>query len=558
MVTKRADRNLTRRDFLKVGIGTAGVYLLAACSSPTTAPTQAPAAPAAPTKGAAPAPTTGPAAAPTKAPAPTATPAPQGPKTGGTFIVARTPRINDFNGMHLVRANFGYIRALYNMLVRLDYDLNPQPELAESWKVSPDGLTLALKLRQGVKFHSGRDLTAEDVKFSHEWALDPANGAHLRPAYQLIKELKVVDNYSIELSFDKPNPLIFDALDTLCIYDKSTIGDISKTDVGSGPFMVDKYIPPNEIHMKRFDDYWDKGKPYVDEYQLKSIPDAAALVINLEAGAVDATWSPSFLDVARLKGQKGYAVDGGLGTPSIFHIAVNVTSGPLSNKKVRQAINHAIDRERCVRTALSDLVEPTWLNWPKGSWAYFPDLEGRYPYDLDKAKALLAEAGHADGFETSILLSKAINPPQFDLGQILQADLAKIGIKARIENVESGLYPGRIIAGKFEMAVHNYGRANRDPGTMLAATNIWLDKSEGGQIGFQSPDYVRWRTEAASTLDMEKRKALYRQIQEWFLDESFSMPIAPNQSFWLYRDYVKDLRFGPEWTPLMDNVWLDK
>jgi ABC-type transport system substrate-binding protein len=227
-------------------------------------------------------------------------------------------------------------------------------------------------------------------------------------------------------------------------------------------------------------------------------------------------------------------------------------------KKVRQAINHAINRERCVRTALAGTIEHTCLMWPRGSWAYFADLEGRYPYDLAKARALLAEAGHAGGFETTILLSQKDNPPQFPIGQIIQGDLAQIGIRARIEDLEAAVYVSKMQRGEFELCVHNYGRANRDPATTLTGAVIWYPKAERGPIGFESADFVRWRDEAVGTLDRERRKPLYRKIQEYVLDESFSMAIAGNQSFWVYRDYTKGMWYSRESSPFAGDVWLDK
>ena len=200
------------------------------------------------------------------------------------------------------------------------------------------------------------------------------------------------------------------------------------------------------------------------------------MVLNLETKMLDAIWAPALHEVARLRAQPGLVADPGAGAQGMFHLMANVTKGPLASKKVRQAINYAINRERCVKTALAGTIEPTCLMWPRGSWAYFADLEGRYSYDLTKAKSLLTEAGYPNGFETSIILSQKDNPPQFPIGQIIQGDLAKIGIRTKIEDLDSTVYNTRILKGDFELSVHNYGRANRDPGTMLAGAVIWYPR----------------------------------------------------------------------------------
>jgi peptide/nickel transport system substrate-binding protein len=529
MGTSETNQSLTRRNLLRLGIGAAGTLLTPARAATAAQPTAVPAT----------------------------SPGVGGPKRGGVLKIARSPRITNFNAFYMTRGHFAFMRALYNTPLRLDDRLEPQPEIASSWQFSPDGTRMILRLRQDVKFHTGRDLTSEDIKFSLEFAKLPETSASMLSAFDLIKDIKVPEKYTAELYFDKPNPLIFDTLDLLFIYDKSVVDNIARVDAGSGPFRVDKYIPPDEVYMTRFAAYWDKGRPYADEYHLKSIPDAAALALNFEAQAVDAVWAPTFKDAARLKGQKGIVATDGPGAQGMCCVAVRPEAGPLSDKKVRQAINYAIDRERCARVILENLVTPTCLMWPRGSLAYFADLEGKYSYNPEKAKALLAEAGHPNGFKTSIMLSRAINPVLYGFGQILQADLAKLGIEARIEDVESTLYTRRILGGQYEMAVHNYGRANRDPGTTLMGDQVWRTRKEGGKLVPDFPDFGNWRDEAARTMETQRRQALYRKIQEWILEESFVMPIAGNVSYWLYRDHVRDLKFTRESSPWADVVWLD-
>lgn len=545
--------SISRRSLLKAcSTGAAGA-ILAAC-----APAALPSSPTAPPAAS----TAAPVAQPTQAPAvvPKATAAATvaaGPKKGGKFIVARTPRITNFNALYMPRGHFGFLRALYNTPIRLDEKMEPQPELATSWQFSPDGTKLTLKLREGVKFHSGKEVTAEDVRFSWQYALVPENSASMRSSFLLIKDVKAPDKTTVEMYFDKPNPLVLDALDLLFVYDKSGVDNIAKTDVGSGPFLVDKYIPPNEVYMKRFADYWDKGKPYVDEFHLLSIPDTATLAINLESKAVDAIWAADFKDVGRLKDQKGMVATDGPGAQGMCFVGAKWDRPPFDNKKVRQAINYAIDRERIERIIFEGLVKSTCLLWPRDSLGYASDLEGKYKYDLDKAKALLAEAGQGSGFKTTIETSRQVNPVLFGIAQVLQADLAKIGVDAKIEDVESTVHTKRIIAGDWDLCVHNYGRANRDPGTTLMGGQDWQPAQEGGTSFPDDPQWVKWRDEGATTIDKEQRRAAYRKIQEWMLDECFKMPVIGNVSYWLYHDKVKDLRFTRESSPWADIVWVN-
>ncbi|MDA8216804.1 MAG: ABC transporter substrate-binding protein [Dehalococcoidales bacterium] len=553
-------RRLARRQFLLAAGAGASALLLSACAQPAAEPTKAPAAPAAaPTKAAAAAP----AATQTTAPAatkPAPTPAPAGPKKGGTMTLARTYSMTHFSGVWFTRANQPFIRALYNTLIRLDKDFEPQPELAESWEFSPDGTTITLKLRQGVKFHSGEEFTSENVKVSLDFGVSESQtqGSQLRQLYRTVKEVKMPDKYTVQLSSDKPNAMIWDILDTLAMFDKTRVDQLAKTDAGSGPFMVTSYTPNAEVVTKPFPDYWDKTKPYLDSYVIKQIPDASAMVINLESNALDAADAVPFLDVVRLQKQPGYAFFKPYAPSVMYHVCFNPERKPFDNKKVRQAMNYAIDRARFCRTSLQGLSEPTCLMFPKNSWAGNPDLDNTYTFNLDKAKQLLTEAGLGNGFETSILCSKQAQPGMLDLAQIMQADLAKIGVKATIADVESTAYNNQWRVSNWDIVVHTYGRYNRDPGTMLQGAVAWYTKSEGGPPLFESDDFVKWRDEARSTLDRKVRKELYRKIEMLHLDESWSAQVAGQDAYAVAHDYVKDFELTAEGSPFMDNVWLNK
>ncbi len=562
MSTERK-RSLTRRQLLKASGALAGVALLQACSSAApTAPaaTQAPAAKA--TEAPKPAATTAPAATsvPAATAVPAATKAAATPKKGGTLTVARSASMTHFSGVWFTRANYLFIRALYNTLIRLDDKFEPRPELAESWQFSPDGTTLTLKLRQGVKFHSGEEFTSENVKVSLDFGVSesPTQGSQLRQLYRTIKQVKMPDKYTVQLSSDKPNPMIWDILDTLAMFDKTRVEQLSKTDAGSGPFMVTSYTPNAEVVMKRFPDYWDKTKPYVDTYVIKQIPDLPSLVINLESKALDAIEGATFIDVARLQKQTGYVFYKPFAPPVMYHICFNPERKPFDSKMVRQAMSHAIDRERFCRTSLQGTSQPTWLMFPKNSWAGNPDLDGKYPFNLDKAKQLLSQAGFANGFECGILCSKQMQSAMLDMAQIFQADLAKIGVKAKVTDVESTAYNNQWRVSDWDVVVHTYGRYNRDPGTMLQGAVAWYTKSEAGPPNFESADFVKWRNEAASTLDRKVRKELYRKIEMLHLDETWSAQVAGEDAIVSAQNHVKDWVMTPESCPFLDNVWLDK
>lgn len=554
----KTKKRFTRRDFLRLGTVTAAIGLLQACgasSEPKPSPQPATAEPAAqvpstpqPAK---------PSPVPTQAPATPTKPA--GPKRGGTFTMARSQSIIEFNPLSLMAGHFGFTRAIFNTLAHYDDSLQLQPELAQKWSFSADGKELTLNLREGVKYHTGREFTSADVKFSLEFG-QTNDQSTMRTLFQTIKGVETPDKYTVVFKSDNPNPGTFDALDTLYMLDKETIEDRAKTAIGTGPFKFDKYIPNDRVEMVAFKDYWDKGKPYLDKYVARQIPDLSSLAINLESGAVDAIWQPSLVDLKRLKDSGKFTVDPGDKGAGAFSLMINTKEGPFTDKRVRQAIAWSIDRERFCQTILLGLAKPTCLMWPTHTWAYFKDLEGKIGYDLDKAKSLLKEAGVAGGVETEILTASKLQPPAAALAQILQADLKKIGINAKVSDQEPTQFQHRITkSGETSIVCLGYGRNTRDPGTLVTGAVFWYTLKQGGvATKFESAAYEQLVKELQATVDQAKRKQTARKIQEIALDECFTIPVAPNQRGFAYAPYVKGFSYNVDYAPDVAEFWLDK
>jgi peptide/nickel transport system substrate-binding protein len=559
-------RDLTRRRFLALSGATAALGLLEACApAAQPSPTAAPKA-AEPTKAASVPeppkiqPTVAPTTAPVATQAPAATKAAGTPKTGGTFTVAKTAGIESFSPLTTRPGHFAHMRAIYNTLAYYDDNLTLQPELATKWDFSPDGKTLTLKLREGVKYHTGREFTSADVKASWEFATTDEL-VTLRAMYKNIKNVETPDKYTAVFKFDAVFPGAYDILDTLYMLDKDSLKDIANTGIGTGPFKLEKYIPNDREELVAFKDYWDKGKPYLDRFTIRMIPDLSALSINLESGAVDCVWQPTYMDLVRLRDQGAgkYVVDMGTPGANFFDIAINTKQEPFTNKKVRQAIAWSIDRARFCKTTLQGLDQPTCLGWPKISWGYQKDLEGKIGFDLDKAKALLKEAGLESGFETELMTSSKQSYGMGDLAQLIQGDLAKIGVKGKITDLDTAQYNTRMQTKRdISIAVHTYGRCNRDPGSMLTGAIAYYTDKEGSWTKFDNAEYEKLRAEVNATLDREKRLPLLHRIQEMLLDECFTILVAPQQRPWAYGKHVKGFALDHDNSPWVGGFWLEK
>jgi peptide/nickel transport system substrate-binding protein len=548
-------RRLPRRRFLTLVGLSASASLLAACApiaAPT--PTQAPAKPAE-TKPAAPAATTAPAAKPTEAakpasdakPTAAAKPAEQ-PKQGGTLRVAQLSDVEPKRIHSITFVNYQLQYQVYDTLTRYDRTLKPQPELAESWAWSNDNKTLTFTLRPGVKFHTGRELEAEDVKFNILRVKEERVASQMRPFANDVKDVQTPDKATVVLQFDEPRPAIFDMFESLSIMDRETIGDAeeAKRLIGTGPFKWGQWTPGDKLTLTRNESYWKPGLPYLDRIELRVVPDAPSALVNLEAGGVDVVVNPSEPDIKRLESDPKFGVLISEAGAQYYSFGANVTNPPLDNKKVRQAINYGIDRKRFVDTVLAGVGEPTSIPWPKHSPAYDPELANSYAFDLDRSRRLLEEAGVGSGGIDVTLIANAGNKNLAKAAQIAQADLAKVNVRLKIEEQEPAAFQQVFTGRKIEQMWANiFGFNNMYPTTLMVQAFPW--RVAGNVSHFEHPDYARLVKAGQVATDPAEQKRIFRELTQLVLDESFMYPLSPQKNSWALKGNVKgseDLTFG--------------
>jgi len=479
-------------------------------------------------------------------------------KSGGTLLAALPVDVTNFDPF-LTGGTHGYMlaRGLYNTLTRYDNDLQPQPELATDWAFSEDGLQLTLNLRSGVKYHSGRDFTADDVLFSLQAAQDETYAA-LNRALLLPITATAPSPTAVILSTEQPYAAMFDALDGLFIIDKETAEpNFPETGVGTGPFKQGELIPGDFARFDRFDDYWGGPAP-LDAFELRPTPDLAAMAIALESQSIDVAWRLNYQDYVRLQESGDFTMLPGAEAALYYDIAMDTTHPVLSDKRVRQAVNWAVDRQRFVDTILNGIVGSTSIPYPQASLAYEEELANKFQKNLDQAKALITEAGHPDGFTAKLMTSTKRNPGMIELAQILQADLGTIGVTLEIEDLEPTVYDPRYLDSDFEMVIHTFGRANKDPATLFGGARAWYTDPALNPSKFTSDRYAELVNQGATTLDMARRKEIYHEITVLIQDECFCFPVAEQPRVWGMAGHVKDFVYSPDNMPLWHQVWLDK
>jgi peptide/nickel transport system substrate-binding protein len=552
----RAPR-LTRRRWLTMLSGPAILALGAACApiaapTPTAAPTSPPKPAAGPTQ-AAPAAEKPAAAKPAEQPA-----KPAGePKPGGTLRVAQLSDIEPKRFHSITFVNYQLQYQIFDTLTRYDQNLKPQPELAESWAWSNDNKTLTLKIRPGVKFHTGRDMDAEDVKFNILRVKEERVASQMRPFANDVKDVQTPDKLTVVLQFDEPRPAIFDMFESLVIADRETIADAEEARrlVGTGPFKWDQWTPGDKFTMTRNEAYWKQGQPYLDSITLQVVPDAPSALVNLEAGSVDVVVNPAEPDIQRLQGDPKFGVLISEAGAQYYSFGANVTNAPLDNKKIRQAINYGIDRKRFVDTVLAGVGEPTSIPWPKHSSAYDPELANFYAFNLDRSRQLLQEAGVGQSGIDVTLIANAGNRNLAKAAQIAQADLAKVNVRVKIEEQEPAAFQQVFTGRKIEQMWANiFGFNNMYPTTLMVQAFPW--RVSGNVSYFESSDYARLVKAGQVATDPAEQKKIFRELTQLVLDESFMYPLSPQKNAWAMRATVQGAEYVTFGMLSLRSAWL--
>jgi peptide/nickel transport system substrate-binding protein len=560
---------MNRRTVVKLMMGGAGVSVLAACGvtpqAPAAAPTAAPAPPAAPAAAPTPAPTTAAAAAAAAKPAattvtvsPTTPPAattPQ-PKTGGTLRQAYVPGDPvSLDPMLKVQNDVVWV-GVFERLTTYDANLKPQPMLAESWEMSDDARSFKVNLRKGVQFHSGREMTSDDVKYSLQRAANPkVAAAQYTGMASWFNEVETPDKYTAIFHSEQPRPTIFDLLEFLNICDKDTLEgpDAKNTANGTGPFKFVEWVPGDHLTLAKNPNYWQTGKPYLDGIQLPILRDQQSMVTQLEAGALDIARPPTLTDYNRLKKDQSYQAMQNPLTGAHYEAGFNLTIPPWDNKTLRQALTYAVDKQRFVDTILGGIGAPESLPWLPASPAYEPSKMNFYNFDLDKAKSLLDQSGVKDlEFD---FMANPVNNETNGFAQIYQSDLAKIGVKMNIQTYDGATWIDQVNNRKFNGIYFASGTYfNLSPST--AFTNGKAFNPDLNNSAYKSDTYVSLITAGATETDPAKLKATYSQLNDLVLDEDFVFLVTISPPLLLAKSNVQGIQWTAHESPWYGEVWL--
>lgn len=446
-----------------------------------------------------------------------ATGAPEAPAAGGQAPILTIGVGQEAVGLdpHIV-TSFSSMRRLdllYSRLVRLDENMSIVPDLAESWEI-PDNKTYIFNLRKGVKFHNGREMTAEDVKYSLERILDPAVASPGRSFISSISSIEVLDKYRVRLNLSAPLASLLDALtsNNISIVPKEAVaehGNLQRVAVGTGPYMLKEWVVDNSMTLVRNPDYFLPGLPVTDTIIYRVIPEEASLLAGVRSGNLDFATINDGATIRQASADKSVVVMSKPGI-NIRVFSFNNQKKPFDDIRVRQAVTLALDRSEILTMAeygMGAITGPVPVS--AKSWAIPP---AQLPFarpDIAKAKSLLAEAGYPNGFTFDIVCASTYEGG-LAVAQVIQNQLKNIGLTANLDVVEWGNYINRWVKREFVTMVELRG-GSAEPDRFLFRSL----HSTGGVNNFMFAD-----AEVDKLLDLGRvqtvpaeRKVTYDKVQ---------------------------------------------
>jgi peptide/nickel transport system substrate-binding protein len=374
-------------------------------------------------------------------------------------------------------------------------------------------------------------------------------------------QLETPDPSTLVIKYDAPRISSFDALAGTFMGDPETLDQTRNGSafVGTGPFRVKEWIQGDHLITVRNPDYWQSGKPYLDQVELRITPDLQSGVVSLEAGAVD--WMSGVLgqDAQRLQTDPTYKMLLNGNGSSFFYLGLDVSVPALADKRVRQAMGYALDRQRLVDTALFGFGRPASILWPRQALAYDATQDQTYTYNLDRARQLLAAANWDPNTTINLMLNNAF-PPTHSMGQIYQQDLAKIGIKVAIQTLEGAAFTPRLQKGEFGGAwMTSMGFMNQSPATFfLSAFPVRVPNASN----FESPRYKGLIDQTYSEPDTQKLRSVLNELTQITLDEAFVVPVAESFSgatgIAVTRNSVQNIGWDNGGRFAYENIWLQQ
>lgn len=399
---------------------------------------------------------------------------------------------------------------VYQGLVALTDDGQVVPALAESWQVSQDKKTYTFKLHSGVKFSNGADFTAYDVKFSLERVKSPAWTISLKSGMDVVDSVNVLSPTEVAVTLKAPsNGWLYSMTTRIgAMFDPSGVGDLANQPVGTGPFAMTSFVRDTSVTLTRRDDYWG-AKPALKTVTFKYYDDVNSQITALRSGGLNAIYGlPDTNTLDQFKNDSSYQVTVGSSTTK-WVLSLNNSTGMFADKRVRQAVNYAIDRKALVTAVANGYGQVTGSMVPPSD-PWYQDLSGAYPYDPDKARALVQQAGVANASFTFDVPNEA---GALAAAQVIKSDLANIGLTANVRTLE---FPAAWLDTVFTQADYQMSIINH-----VESRDLAIYGNPKYYFRYDNPE-VQNLLKAGDAGSADQQKADYARVMQILSDDAVS------------------------------------
>ncbi|MDE0654769.1 MAG: ABC transporter substrate-binding protein [bacterium] len=492
-----------------------------------------------------------------------------GPQRGGSLTFARFFETQNLDPAGVADNGSIFVRVqIYNTLVEADPDTLPNvgPGIADEWSSSPDGMTWTFHIRDNARFSNGEPVTAEDVQFSLERFADPTISVNIPSLGVGVESVDIIDDQTVQVNLDRP---VGAFLENISVFPASIINkaavlaegdDHWMNPLGTGPFKVKEWVAGSHITLERNEYYWEEGKPYLDEIRFDYIPDDNARILRIQGGDADLVEGVPWTQIPDLALSEGFSI----------HVAdivryegvfLNHTVPPLGEIGVRQALNYATNKAAINEAVYGGVGEIANSMIPKALYHSDYDTLPAYFYDIERAKELMAASSMPDGFDLAYIYPSGSTAHE-QLGTILQADWAQIGVNLSIEEVDTGtLFGDRFFTMEYESGVP-LPKFTSDVVVPDEVALLFYDTDPSNILagfftGWEIPDELeRFTEEAAFTTDEVIRAELWPEVQRIAMEEAPWVTLFFLPTVHAVADHVEGFRVVPNGWWDLEDVWL--
>ena len=482
-----------------------------------------------------------------------AVPEEEGPKYGGTLRIAMVADTNTLDpAFMLCSPDYAFTQLTHDNLVWRQHDLTLKPMLATSWEANEELTAYTFHLRQGVKFHHGKVFNADDVIFTFERILDPDTGSVGRASLESISKVTKIDDYTVQFEVKSPNAFLPEAMSiTQARILPSDIDPdrFATEEFGTGAFINVEYLPGERSVFKRNPDYWQEGLPYLDEVVFYYMPEPETRVEALKTGGVDVYFELTSLSVDSIEATPGLVVSE-VASAAYINLAMIETIPPFDNKLVRQAFQAATDREAMLQVAafgrgIIGNDTPIPPNDP-----HYDHTQEIPPYDVEKAKQLLAQAGYPDGIDVTLHTS-SIGPGMVEAAVAFKESAAPAGIRVTIKRQPEDIYWSSVwMVEPFTMVNWN----GRSPDQALSI--VYLCDTAQNETFMCIPELDELIIRARGEADFAQRKATYAEVQRILIDDASRIIAVFRPNFLGLQDNVRGVSAHPNNWLYLHEAWL--